>query len=45
LGGVVGMVIGVPVYTVLRVIARVFFGHYRLVQRWTGHLWEQKAAP
>lgn len=45
LGGVVGMVIGVPVYTVLRVIARVFFGHYRLVQRWTGHLWEQKVAP
>jgi len=38
LGGVIGMVIGIPVYTVLRVVARVFFSEFRLVQRWTGHL-------
>ncbi len=35
LGGVVGMVIGIPVYTVLRVIARVFFSEFKVVQRWT----------
>lgn len=41
LGGVVGMVIGIPAYTVLRVVARVFFSEFRLVQRWTGHLGQQ----
>jgi predicted PurR-regulated permease PerM len=35
LGGVLGMVIGIPVYTVLRVIARVFFSEFKVVQRWT----------
>jgi predicted PurR-regulated permease PerM len=33
LGGVVGMVIGIPVYTVLRVIGRVFFSEFKVVQR------------
>ncbi len=42
LGGVIGMVVGIPVYTVLRVIARVFFSEFRLVQRWTRHLEEEK---
>lgn len=41
LGGVVGMVIGIPVYTVLRVIARNFFSHFKLVQRLTEHLDEK----
>lgn len=36
MGGVVGMVIGVPVYTVLRVVARTFFSEFKLVQRLTG---------
>jgi len=36
LGGVTGMVIGIPVYTVLRVIARTFFSELKLVQRLTG---------
>ena len=36
IGGVVGMVIGIPVYTVLRVIARTFFSEFKLVQRLTG---------
>lgn len=38
LGGVVGMVVGIPVYTVLRVIARVFFSKFKVVQRLTEHL-------
>ncbi|MBL7825033.1 MAG: AI-2E family transporter [Saprospiraceae bacterium] len=38
IGGVVGMVIGIPVYTVLRVIAREFFSNFKLVQRLTEHL-------
>lgn len=37
-GGVIGMIIGIPVYTVLRVIARVFFSEFKIVQRLTGHL-------
>lgn len=40
LGGVVGMVVGIPVYTVLRVIARTFFSEFKLVQRLTDHLEE-----
>lgn len=43
LGGVLGMVIGIPVYTVLRVIARIFFGELKLVQRLTEHLSEEDA--
>jgi len=35
LGGVLGMVLGIPVYTVLRVIARVFFSEFKVVQRLT----------
>lgn len=38
LGGVVGMVVGIPVFTVLRVIARVFFSKFKVVQRLTEHL-------
>ncbi len=38
LGGVVGMIIGIPVYTVLRVIGLVFFSEFKIVQRLTGHL-------
>lgn len=35
LGGVLGMVLGIPVYTVLRVIARTFFSEFKVVQRLT----------
>ncbi len=42
MGGVVGMIIGIPVYTVLRVIARIFFGQFKLVQRLTVHLSEEE---
>jgi predicted PurR-regulated permease PerM len=38
IGGVTGMVIGVPVYTILRVIAREFFSNFKIVQRLTGSL-------
>jgi len=34
------MVIGIPVYTVLRVIARNFFSQFKLVQRLTDRLEE-----
>ncbi|MEQ1745038.1 MAG: AI-2E family transporter [Saprospiraceae bacterium] len=41
LGGVIGMVVGIPVYTVLRVVARVFFSEFRLVKQWTSQLDEE----
>lgn len=41
LGGIVGMVIGIPVYTVLRATARVFFSQFKFVQRLTNHLEEE----
>ncbi len=40
-GGVAGMVLGIPVYTVLRVIARTFFSRFKVVQRLTEHLEEE----
>jgi len=42
LGGVFGMVIGIPVYTVLRVIARTFFSEFKLVQRLTDSMEEKE---
>jgi predicted PurR-regulated permease PerM len=41
LGGIVGMVIGIPVYTVLRVVARTFFSEFKIVKRWTEHLGDE----
>jgi predicted PurR-regulated permease PerM len=38
MGGVAGMVLGIPIYTVGRVIARTFFSQFKLVQRLTDHL-------
>jgi len=38
LGGILGMVLGIPVYTVLRVIAYTFFYEFKVVQRLTEHL-------
>lgn len=35
LGGVVGMVIAIPVYTVIRVLAKVFFSEFKIVQSMT----------
>jgi predicted PurR-regulated permease PerM len=35
LGGLVGMIVAVPVYTVLRVIAKEFFQQFRVVQKIT----------
>jgi predicted PurR-regulated permease PerM len=34
-GGLMGMVVAIPAYTVLRVIAKVFFSEFRLVQNLT----------
>ncbi len=36
LGGVLGMVLAIPVFTVVRVLAKVFFSEFKLVQRLTG---------
>jgi predicted PurR-regulated permease PerM len=41
IGGVVGMVVGIPVYTVLRVIAREFFSDFKVVQKLTQHLYDE----
>jgi predicted PurR-regulated permease PerM len=38
IGGVAGMVLGIPVYTVLRVVAKTFFSEFKVVQRLTDHL-------
>ncbi|MBU6342538.1 MAG: AI-2E family transporter, partial [Bacteroidetes bacterium] len=42
LGGVAGMVVGIPVYTILRVIGRNFFSRFKVVQRLTEHLEESE---
>ena len=41
IGGVVGMVVGIPVYTVLRVIAREFFSDFKGVQKLPPHLYDE----
>lgn len=38
LGGITGMVLAIPGYTVLRVIAREFLSRYRIVQKITEHM-------
>lgn len=38
LGGILGMVIAIPLYTILRVVASVFFDEFKLVQSLTDHL-------
>lgn len=38
LGGVVGMIIAIPAYTVLRVLAKVFLSEFKVVQRITQNL-------
>lgn len=38
IGGVVGMLLAIPMYTVLRVIANEFFSEYGVVRRLTGNI-------
>lgn len=38
LAGVLGMLVAIPTYTVLRVFAREFFSHFRLVQKLTDNI-------
>jgi predicted PurR-regulated permease PerM len=40
-GGVVGMLLAIPLYTVIRVIAREFFSEYGVVRRLTGKMDEK----
>jgi predicted PurR-regulated permease PerM len=35
IGGVIGMVLAIPVYTILRVIAREFLSEYKIVDSLT----------
>jgi predicted PurR-regulated permease PerM len=42
LNGIVGMVLAIPVYTVLRVIARTFWSEFRIVQTLTESLEEEE---
>lgn len=35
LGGIIGMIVAIPVYTILRVIARVFLSEFQVVQQLT----------
>ncbi|MBR5132912.1 MAG: AI-2E family transporter [Alistipes sp.] len=41
IGGVVGMLLAIPLYTVVRVIAREFFSEYGVVRRLTGKMDEK----
>ncbi len=38
LGGILGMVLAIPVYTMLRVVARNFFSEFKIVQRLTNSI-------
>jgi len=38
LGGVLGMVLAIPIYTVLRVLGKVFFSEFKIVQRITSSI-------
>lgn len=38
LGGIIGMVVAIPAYTVLRVVAKVFLSEFKIVQRITKSL-------
>ncbi len=40
LNGIIGMILAIPVYTVLRVIARSFLSEFRIVQQITGSIEE-----
>jgi len=35
LGGILGMVLAIPMYTILRVLGKVFFSEFKIVQRIT----------
>ncbi len=36
--GIMGMVLAVPVYTVLRVVAKSYLSEFKIVQKWTGSI-------
>ena len=38
IGGVLGMIVAIPIYTVLRVLAKVFLSEFKVVQRITNQL-------
>jgi predicted PurR-regulated permease PerM len=38
IGGVIGMIVAVPAYTFIRIVAREFFSEFRVVRKLTGHI-------
>ena len=42
IGGVLGMVLAIPVYTILRVVAREFLSEYKVVESLTRPLREEE---
>jgi predicted PurR-regulated permease PerM len=38
IGGVIGMIVAVPAYTILRIVAREFLSEFRIVQKLTDHI-------
>lgn len=45
LNGVFGMILAIPAYTVIRVIAKIFLSEFRIVQQITGGLDDEEAKP
>jgi predicted PurR-regulated permease PerM len=43
LGGVLGMVLAIPAYTVFRVVAKTFFNEFKFVQKITGRMDDDEA--
>ncbi len=38
IGGIIGMLVAIPTYTVIRVFAREFFNHFKIVQKLTDNI-------
>lgn len=45
LNGVLGMILAIPAYTVIRVIAKIFLSEFRIVQQITGGLDDDESKP
>ena len=41
LAGIIGMILAIPVYTILRVVAKEFFDNMKIVKRITKNLEEE----
>lgn len=41
LGGILGIILAIPAYTIIRVIAKEFLGHFKIVRQLTGRMEEE----